>query len=127
MNIYGDIHITKTIHQYFQEAMAQAYAAKHRKILKTQDLDFINSFLTLTEHNDPHTRILKINRIFIDQPDKPKNWAYIAEAMTWANSRQLREMIETAQAAIDGEFLINGDSPRLKLLKADLAKLTGEK
>ena len=117
----------KTIHDSFREVMAEPFAVKHRKILRAEDYIFIGHFLEQTENDDPHTRAMKINRLYIDKPNKTKTWVWISEALTWANSRQLREMIEEMEAGILGEFRINGDSPRLQRLRADLAKLTGGK
>lgn len=97
MNMNGDIKMKKTIHDYFREVMEEPFAVKHRKILRAEDFIFIGHFLDQTENDDPHTRALKINRLYIDKPMKPKTWVWIAEALTWANSRAVREITTTPE------------------------------
>ncbi len=70
------------------EMINQPYCAIHRKKLKKSDFDLILNFIARTLNDDPNERMLKINRLFIDQPDKPKNWLYISELLTMMNSRE---------------------------------------
>lgn len=71
------------------EAMIQSsyFAIKNNAKLKPNERELIKAFL---EHNDKLSiaeREMKANRLFIDQPDKPRNWTLILEMLSWTNSR----------------------------------------
>jgi hypothetical protein len=62
----------------------------HMRDLKKSDMEFIDQFLDRTSHHDPNDRQLLINRLFMDNPNKPKNWLLIMEFLQFINSRHYR-------------------------------------
>lgn len=78
------------LHSIFNDLMNDYITKTHRKKLKEQDLIIIRDFLDATKNLDSNARQLLINRLFIDQPDKPKHWAYINEFLQFINSRAYR-------------------------------------
>lgn len=60
---------------------------KHVSLFKKQDWELIEKFIFENEKTTTSERQLKINRLFIDMPAKPKNWLYIVEFLSFFNSR----------------------------------------
>ncbi len=60
--------------------------------LKAADLAFAEERVAELERFEPHERMVRIQRMFIDQPGKPRNWVSILELLTLANSRAVREV-----------------------------------
>lgn len=74
----------------YDDLMNDFITRTHRKKMREQDLIFIRDFLEDTAKLNADERQLLINRLYLDQPSKPKHWAYIQEFIQFINSRAHR-------------------------------------
>lgn len=65
-----------------EKLKTHAIIGKFFKKLKSSDLDIINKFLIETQQDDVNSYAEKVNRLFLDKPDKPKQWVTIWAILT---------------------------------------------
>jgi len=79
------------IFDIYKEIKKESITSLHRRKFTHRDWELIINFLTDTTNLDPNDRQTMINRLFLDHPDKPKNWLLILEFLQFINSRDYRE------------------------------------
>ncbi len=74
--------------KHIDEVLVSHHGSRLAKRLKPLELNILSSmaaeFASIAGADE---RMLKINRCFLDNPNKPKNWTIIVELLTLANSR----------------------------------------
>ncbi len=80
----------KNLHEIKEELFNDFITIKHRKILKGKDIEIIEKFITDSEKLTPDERQLQLNKLWIDNQNKPKNWLYIHEFIQFILSRHYR-------------------------------------
>lgn len=71
--------------QKLESLKTHAWLKRLFKKLNASDEAFMRSVILGNEHLDRGQFELMLNRLFIDVPNKPKNWKYILEALANAN------------------------------------------
>jgi len=71
--------------QKFRSLKEDAYYRKYFKKLSSSDIKFIESFIEANKDLPRDEFEIKANRLFIDNPNKPKNWVALIEFLTSSN------------------------------------------
>lgn len=80
----------RNLQEIKQELFNDFITIRHRKKFKPNDIELIEKFIRETEKLTPEDRQMKLNRLWIDNHNKPKNWLFIHEFIQFILSRQFR-------------------------------------
>jgi hypothetical protein len=76
--------------QAFEAYQAHPWLKKVYRKLTVEELSFVFAFLKENAGLDKGAFELKVNRLFLDQPNKPKHYREILELLTCSNSASLK-------------------------------------
>ena len=76
----------KTRLELVREKMTQYPYAKHAQKMTAREREIVTTFIAENDALYRGAFELKVNRMFLNQPEKPKRWVTICELLTVANS-----------------------------------------
>jgi hypothetical protein len=79
-------HVVMTRLEKFESLQNHPWLKKSWGKLKTVEREIARQFLNENAQLDRGQFEFKVNRMFLDQPNKPKNWTIILELLANANS-----------------------------------------
>lgn len=78
--------MSMTRKEAFDNLANHAWQGRVFKMLSADDIKRCHDFLDIHQQLSHDQFIMRVNRMFLDQPDKPKTWTIILELLTSAMS-----------------------------------------
>lgn len=76
----------KSINQTISLLSNSAFYGNKYRLLKTKSLELFHIFLEKNWHKNKNDFEFNVNRYFIDQKDKPKDWTMVCELLSVINN-----------------------------------------